>query len=56
MIASTRLAGQTDINFVRQALDEKFWGTVGISLGIGLVIAGGVAYVLAQKMGLISKK
>ena len=56
MIASTRLNGLTDINFVRQALDERFWGTVGISFGIGLILAGLIAYILAKNMGLISMK
>jgi hypothetical protein len=56
MISSTRLDGQTDINFIREALEQKFWGTVGISLGIGLILAGLIAYVLAKQMGLIKSR
>ncbi len=52
-LGSHRLDGKTDINFVMQSLNERFWGTVGISLGIGLIIAGLIAYVLARRMGLI---
>jgi len=56
MVGTSRLDGQTDINFIRQALNEKFWGTVGISLGIGLILAGLIAYVLAKQMGLIKSR
>jgi hypothetical protein len=55
-LGASRLDGKTDINFVLQALNERFWGTLGISLGIGLILAGLIAYVLAKHMGLIKTR
>ena len=39
----------TDINFVREADNARWWGWLAIGLGIGLVIASGVSAYVARR-------
>lgn len=39
----------TDINFVREADNARWWGWLAIGLGIGLVLASGVSAYLARR-------
>ena len=39
----------TDINFVREADNARWWGWLTIGLGIGLVIASGVSAFVARR-------
>jgi hypothetical protein len=39
----------TDINFVREADNARWWGFLAIGLGIGLLVAGGMSAYIARR-------
>jgi len=39
----------TDINFVREADEARWWGWLSIGLGVGLLLAGGVSAAVARR-------
>jgi len=48
-----RLAGETDINFIRKVEDLRYWGTAAVAVGAGLLVVAGVSYFMARRWGLI---
>ena len=48
------------ILIARSAIEDSgalfLYGTVGIMLGIGLILSAGISWILARRLGLISKK
>jgi hypothetical protein len=49
MLNALRLRGQTDINYINQALGLNYWGTIFMGAGIAFVIVAAVSYRLAQR-------
>jgi hypothetical protein len=47
------LAGP-DINYVREALEDRWWGVMFLALGIGLGLASGLCTRLARRWGLLA--
>ena len=33
-----RLGFETDVNFLREAMEQRFWGTFSLSIGLGLLL------------------
>lgn len=52
---SSRLKDYTDINYVRQAMDFKYWGTLLLALGAGLILVAGISSVIAKKWHLLKE-
>ncbi|HET7696552.1 MAG TPA: hypothetical protein VFK57_12640 [Vicinamibacterales bacterium] len=48
-----RLAGETDINFIRKVEDLRYWGTAGVSVGAGLLVVAAVSHLMARRWGLL---
>lgn len=46
------LSAETDINFVRQAMDQRFWGVFALAAGLGLLVVALLVNLLAKKWGL----
>jgi hypothetical protein len=49
LLNATRLRGETDINFVREAMGMNYWGTIFLGGGAALMVAAMVSYVLAKR-------
>jgi hypothetical protein len=47
------VAPDADINFLNEARDERWWGTVSGCAGIGLLIAAAVCVRLARRWGIL---
>jgi hypothetical protein len=47
------VAPGADINFVNEARDDRWWATLSLSAGIGLLIAAAVCARLARRWGII---
>jgi hypothetical protein len=45
----------TDINFVREADEARWWGWLAIGLGVGLLIAGTVSTAVARRWRLLGE-
>jgi len=45
----------TDINFVREADEARWWGWLSIGLGIGLLVSGGVSAWVARRWQLLGE-
>jgi hypothetical protein len=49
MLNALRLRGQTDVNYINQALGLNYWGTIFVGGGIALMIVAAVSYQLARR-------
>ena len=49
LLNALRLRGQTDLNFVREAMGMNYWGTIFVGGGAALMIVAIVSYVLAKR-------
>ena len=49
LLNATRLRGETDINFVREAMGMNYWGTIFLGGGVALMIVAIVSYFLAKR-------
>ncbi len=47
------VAPDADMNFVNEARDDRWWATLSLSAGIGLLIAAAVCARLAKRWGII---
>jgi len=47
------LRGETDINFIREAANERWWGTLCLASGVGLGAAAAATAWLGRRWGLI---
>ena len=45
----------TDINFVREADEARWWGWLAIGLGVGLLVAGTVSTAMARRWRLLGE-
>jgi hypothetical protein len=45
----------TDINFVREADEARWWGWLAIGLGVGLLVAGAVSTAVARRWRLLGE-
>ena len=52
---ASRLAGETDINFIRKVEDLRYWGTAAVAVGTGLLLVAVVSYLLARQWGLLDE-
>ena len=48
-----RLAGETDINFIRKVEDLRYWGTASLAVGLGLLIVAALSHFMARRWGLL---
>jgi hypothetical protein len=48
-VNALRLRGETDINYVRQAMGLNYWGTIFIGCGVGLLVAAALSHALAKR-------
>ena len=48
-VNALRLRGETDINFVREAMGMNYWGTIFVACGVGLLVAAGLSHALAKR-------
>jgi len=51
-----RLAGETDINFIRKVEDLRYWGMASVAVGAGLLIVAAVSYFMARRWGLLDRR
>jgi len=49
LVNALRLHGQTDINFVREAVGLNYWGTIFVGGGAALILVGVVSYFMAKR-------
>jgi hypothetical protein len=49
------LRGETDINFIREAANERWWGTLCLASGVGLGAAAAATAWLGRRWGLIGR-
>ncbi|HEU4928567.1 MAG TPA: hypothetical protein VFU38_01955 [Candidatus Krumholzibacteria bacterium] len=49
LLNALRLRGQTDINFVREAMGMNYWGTIFVGGGAALILVGIVSYFMAKR-------
>jgi hypothetical protein len=56
LLNAMRLAGARDFNDIGEAADMKYWGTAGIALGIGLLIAAAVSWAMARRWGMLEQE
>lgn len=49
LLNALRLHGQTDINFVREAMGMNYWGTIFVGGGAALILVGILSYVMAKR-------
>jgi len=49
LLNALRLRGQTDINFVREAMGMNYWGTIFVGGGAALMIVAIVSHVLTKR-------
>jgi hypothetical protein len=49
------LGGETDINFIREAANERWWGTLCLASAVGLGAAAAASAWLARRWGLIGR-
>lgn len=49
-----RLRDATDLHYASQAKDCQFWGTLGVAVGISLVVIALVSYFIAKKWHLLN--
>ena len=49
LLNAIRLHGQTDINFVREAISLNYWGTIFVGGGAALILVGIVSYFMAKR-------
>jgi hypothetical protein len=49
LLNATRLRGETDINFIREAMGMNYWGTIFLGGGVALMIVAAVSYFLAKR-------
>ena len=49
LLNALRLRGQTDINFVREAMGLNYWGTIFVGGGAALMLVGVVWYFMAKR-------
>jgi hypothetical protein len=54
-INALSLGGETDINFIREAADERWWGTLCLASGAGLAAAAAASAWLGRRWGLIGR-
>ena len=51
-----RLRGETEINYVRQAMDMQFWGIFSLALGVGLLVVAFLTNMLVKSWGLDNER
>lgn len=56
LVSAMRYAGATDMNFINEATNLRYWGTAGVALGVGLLIVAFVSNVLAIRWGLLERR
>jgi hypothetical protein len=49
LVNAARIAGETDINYVRQALDLNYWGTLMLALGLALLLVAGLTHLMTRQ-------
>lgn len=49
LLNANRLRGETDINFIREAMSMNYWGTIFLGGGVALMIVAMVSYFLAKR-------
>jgi hypothetical protein len=54
-INAASLGGETDINFIREAANERWWGTLCLASGVGLAAAAAASAWLGRRWGLIGR-
>jgi hypothetical protein len=55
LINGLSLGGETDINFIREAANERWWGTLCLASGVGLGAAAAATAWLGRRWGLIGR-
>jgi hypothetical protein len=45
----TRLRGNADPNYFHQGMDSFYWGSLSLTLGIGLLIVAGISYIFVRR-------
>lgn len=54
-INAMSLGGGTDINFIREAAEERWWGTLCLASGVGLAAAAAASAWLGRRWGLLGR-
>jgi len=49
LLNALRLRGETDINYVHEAMGMNYWGTIFLGGGVALMIVAVVSYFLAKR-------
>jgi hypothetical protein len=49
LLNALRLRGETDINYIREAMGMNYWGTIFLGGGVALMIVAVVSYFLAKR-------
>ena len=49
LLNALRLRGETDINFIREAMGMNYWGTIFLGGGVALMIVAAVTYFLGKR-------
>ena len=49
LLNANRLRGETDINYIREAMGMNYWGTIFLGGGVALMIVAIVSYFLAKR-------
>ena len=49
LLNATRLRGETDINYIREAMGMNYWGTIFLGGGVALMVVALVSYFLAKR-------
>jgi hypothetical protein len=49
-----RLRDATDLHYAYQAKDSVFWGILGVTVGISLIVTALVSYIMARKWNLMN--
>ncbi len=49
LLNALRLRGQTDVNFVREAMGLNYWGTIFVGGGAALILVGILWYFMAKR-------
>jgi hypothetical protein len=49
LLNALRLRGESDINYVREAMGMNYWGTIFLGGGVALMIVAVVSYFLAKR-------
>ncbi len=44
-----RLGFETDLNFLREAMEQRFWGTFSIAIGLGLLVVSFLTSMLVKR-------